>query len=43
LSDVAKITELAERLETIRNDIDSKQEQWLLLEEKRETIEQSKV
>jgi ATP-binding cassette subfamily F protein uup len=43
LSDVAKITELAERLDIIRNDIDSKQEQWLLLEEKRETIEQSKV
>ena len=40
-NDVDKITDLAKKLEQARNDIDSKQDQWLLLEEQRELLEQA--
>jgi len=41
-NDVERITELAKKMEDARNDIDSKQEQWLLLEEQREKLEQAR-
>ena len=40
-NDVEHITDLAKKLESARNDIDIKQDQWLLLEEQRELLEQA--
>jgi ATP-binding cassette subfamily F protein uup len=42
-NDAIKITALAEQLEVAKNDIETKQDQWLLLEEQREQLEEARA